>query len=421
MLAEAARHPKDFGSLELGLSEDWEAREHKYGVQFHYGGPALTAGGFDDSLIFKYQATTFLVAYHLILPVVVFCWPEAKAISDYLLRANATATLAVVARREGKPVLTLSCDGSAQQSSDDATSGWAFTVDAAAREGLPAWGRLLGLLLAAPWRADGQLGSLVALVAGPLAARAALRVGLEPAAMGAAKAGATTDDLLALLRTARLSGLCRAAGAADERALEEVDGALRAALEGGLDATAVVPHLAALAPGEPIGRRLAKGARSRAAAAALVLAAMRLPAAGLPTADLARLAGLAGLPAGHGEGGGRTDQRAAAARARGELFFEDVEGAGAAAGGASDSEGIGPDSAAAALEAVRSGALERLEGVEAIEGAEDGEPGGKKRARQPPGAEEDEGADGDDAGAAAVGSTPVKRRLRKKKKAVDDA
>ncbi|CAK0909530.1 unnamed protein product [Prorocentrum cordatum] len=372
MLAEAARHPKDFGSLELGLSEDWEAREHKYGVQFHYGGPALTAGGFDDSLIFKYQATTFLVAYHLILPVVVFCWPEAKAISDYLLRANATATLAVVARREGKPVLTLSCDGSAQQSSDDATSGWAFTVDAAAREGLPAWGRLLGLLLAAPWRvrrggaprppeADGQLGSLVALVAGPLAARAALRVGLEPvgakaaapalrramadaamvvpvafgpAALAGLEAGATTDDLLALLRTARLSGLCRAAGAADERALEEVDGALRAALEGGLDATAVVPHLAALAPGEPIGRRLAKGARSRAAAAALVLAAMRLPAAGLPTADL---------------------------------------------------------------------------------------PGGKKRARQPPGAEEDEGADGDDAGAAAVGSTPVKRRLRKKKKAVDDA
>ncbi|CAK0828910.1 unnamed protein product, partial [Prorocentrum cordatum] len=47
---EAARRPKDFGGLHQGFSEVRGAREHMFGAQLHYGGPALTTGGIWTSL-----------------------------------------------------------------------------------------------------------------------------------------------------------------------------------------------------------------------------------------------------------------------------------------------------------------------------------------------------------------------------------
>ena len=42
---EYIRRPKDFGGLDVGLSEDYAARKSMYAMQLHSGGPALSTGG----------------------------------------------------------------------------------------------------------------------------------------------------------------------------------------------------------------------------------------------------------------------------------------------------------------------------------------------------------------------------------------
>uniref|UniRef100_A0A7S0BBJ8 Uncharacterized protein n=1 Tax=Pyrodinium bahamense TaxID=73915 RepID=A0A7S0BBJ8_9DINO len=69
---------------------------------------------------------------------------------------------------------------------------------------------------------------------------------------------------------------------------------------------------------------MAAGFKGRADSAAVVVEVVEAFAASLSPANLAALAGACGLPVGEDE---EVDARAAVARARGDLFFEDVGGA----------------------------------------------------------------------------------------------
>merc|ERR1712139_8425 len=109
-------------------------------------------------------------------------------------------------------------------------------------------------------------------------------------------------------------------------------------------------------------RRLAKGgadSRGRAACAQAVSEAMLKASTSTGSAIVTRLANASGLPTGKEEKG--MDQKATAARARGDLFFEDISG----------TEVLEEVSVQAAQ-----GGLGQLDGVEALKN------GKKKRKRE---------------------------------------
>merc|ERR1719433_503000 len=122
-------------------------------------------------------------------------------------------------------------------------------------------------------------------------------------------------------------------GVGDQLALEQVRALLRAALERGVDAAPLLPELRHLAAdvagarGKALRKQLqaadSAGKKSRVDAAAAVMAAVEAVAASVRPAHLTRLASFCGLPVGADED---VDQRAAAAKARGDLFFEDTAG-----------------------------------------------------------------------------------------------
>ena len=154
---EAARRPKDFDGVHRGLSEVHEAREHMFGAQLHYGGPALTSGGLwtslhktripnhdGDEICVRCKREVETTMHRLwscpcnaaarsvldarvpgnqypdgLPPCLARCGllpadlgaggmptvEEAKCISQYLLHVNAIATLAFAADRKQQPVL----------------------------------------------------------------------------------------------------------------------------------------------------------------------------------------------------------------------------------------------------------------------------------------------------------------------------
>lgn len=238
-----------------------------------------------------------------------------------------------------------------------------------------AWRRLMGFLVAMPARlskdsfgvkdstlhssreAAQHLGGIVALTAQPESARAALRialpwlgttpgastltcvlstslpvarVGLSGAALG--RASLKRGDIVALLLLARLLRLCRAQGVGREHEHEELQGMLRAALEHSVDIAPMVPQLRELAQqvpgqrGRALQRQLGAPRQSlgHAGVAAAVLQVMEaVPIGSLSAASITKLAAACGLPLDEDE---RVDQRLEAARAKGSMFFEDVDG-----------------------------------------------------------------------------------------------
>jgi len=99
------------------------------------------------------------------------------------------------------------------------------------------------------------------------------------------------------------------------------------------DTTPLVPELRRLAAsvegprGKSLQRQLRAGSgaeKGRTAAAAAAAEALELLASSLEPATITRLADFAGLPRGDDEEALAVDARAAAARAMGELFFEDI-------------------------------------------------------------------------------------------------
>lgn len=292
----------------------------------------------------------------------------------------------------------------------------------------PAWRRFLGFCLAAPLRlreevsssnqqlqeASARLGSIVALLARPRAARSALHLALPwlgagptaaaPARVAALAAlpvvatgfgggaldGVTLErsELAGLLQAARLVGLCRAEGVGEVEALDEARELLRGVLERGVDATPLLPELRRLLAelpgprGKALRRRLNVEVASRAAAAAATLEALEAVATSVTPPTIARLAGSCGLPVGKEE---EIDQRAAVARARGELFFEDVEGAVPEQATLAREDAAGGGSSihfAETVAEVSRRALLEIDGIEALQAEDEEEQagGGSKRA-----------------------------------------
>jgi len=238
-----------------------------------------------------------------------------------------------------------------------------------------AWRRLMGFFVAMPARlskdsfgvkdstlhscreAAQHLGGIVALAGQPESARAALRialpwlgktpdasalacvwstslpvarVGLSGAALS--RASLKRGDIVALLLLAQLLRLCRAQGVGHDHEHEELQGMLRSALEHSVDTAPMLPQLQKLTQrvpgqrGKALQRQLAVPRRSLGCAgmAAAVLQVMEaVPIGSLSAASITKLAAACGLPLDEDE---RVDQRLEAARARGSLFFEDVEG-----------------------------------------------------------------------------------------------
>lgn len=318
------------------------------------------------------------------------------------------------------------------------------------------WRRFMGFALGAPLRlaepgAPGaeraaalaaQLGGLAALAARPAGARAALRLALARA--GAAPGGGalgrlaallppavdagfrgqafegealTRGDLVGLLQAIRVAKLCRTAGVGCKFALAEVRDLLRATLEQHVGASALWPELQRLAEsiqgprGKALRRRLGGMGKERTSAAAATVELVEAVAASVEPESLVAVASNCGLPIGDDED---FDVRAAAARARGDLFFEDAGGNTLAAG----PEG-GGDADAAAAAAVAGRVLERLDGLEGLRpkrGADAPEEEEEPAAEggEPEGPEGPEGAGPPKAAGAGAGARGAKRRRRGK-------
>jgi len=227
----------------------------------------------------------------------------------------------------------------------------------------PAWCRFLGFLLSALARLKGvktslsaqkdakdvaaRLGGLIALSSEHASARAVLRHGLSALdevlssevmtrlvqavlpIMGVAFSGVSAwedapvvrSDLVAVLHALRFVGLCRKAGAGEMRALNEASDMLRFALEKHFDATTISSKLQSMGLNASKRKRLANG---RADAARFVSETLLAASPPLSAASIADIVSSSGLPIGEGEE--VHDKKAAAARARGDLFFEDVSG-----------------------------------------------------------------------------------------------
>lgn len=254
-----------------------------------------------------------------------------------------------------------------------------------------AWCRFLGFLLATLARVEvtkasqreakevaTRLGGLVALSAQHSSARAALRRGLStldemPGASGLAclatavlpviraafrGVNAFTDvevgrsDLTALLHSLQFIGLCRKAGAGESLALNEACDLLRTALTHHFDASVLLTELKRMGVMSAKRRRVDKEAegKGRAASAKVVSDAILASPEAMGASAILRLVNTSGLPQGEEED---TDRRAAAARARGDLFFEDTSGSGT---------GVLQEVAAKAA----ANALGQLDGVEAL-------------------------------------------------------
>jgi len=278
------------------------------------------------------------------------------------------------------------------------------------------WHRFLGFLLVAPLRLKEedhsgvgkvedvihQLGGLVALVASPQAARSALRlalssVGSAPSDMALTRfapvvfpivsvafgrgaldgVALVRGDLVALLHAVRLVGVCSSMRVSPEQDLDEARGLLRLVLAGHFDAALLLPELqrllarnaGALARSKVLQRRLAAasgGERNRVAAA--VVETVEALGAVVTPLCISRLAESCGLRVGEDE---RVDQRAAAARAQGDIFFEDVAGFG-------DDSVVTKRRAkgAAAASAAHLHSVGRLDGVESL-----ASPAGKSKRR----------------------------------------
>merc|ERR1712079_276294 len=137
---------------------------------------------------------------------------------------------------------------------------------------------------------------------------------------------------IALLLLARLLSVCRAQDVGREHEHEELQEMLRSALEHGVDIAPMVPQLRELAKqvpgqrGRALQRQLGAPRQSlgNAGVAGAVLQIMEaVPIGSLSAASITKLAAACGLPLDEDE---RVDQRLEAARARGSMFFEDVDG-----------------------------------------------------------------------------------------------
>jgi len=212
--------------------------------------------------------------------------------------------------------------------------------------------------------------------------------------------------LAALLHALRFVGLCRSAGACSEATLDGARELLRAAFEGNFDASPLLPELRRLAVhvgglrGKNLRRRLAAVDSKGAASAALAAETLEAAAASAPPKCIGRIVACSGLPAGEEEQ--QVDQRAAKARAKGELFFEDVAGADVE-DGADEEDGTVMTVAATVA---RKRALESLEGVEALRDTSGGTRAKKAKAKGVEEAEEE------------VAEAPARdaQRLRRRKK-----
>jgi len=313
----------------------------------------------------------------------------------------------------------------------------------------PSMARLLGFALAAPARLPernnvdeeveigvlaGRIGAMLALTAdGPAAARVAARTGLsslthpvsEPvlrrlapslpsvvrAAFGSPcvveqKDAMLRGDLVAALHALRLVSLSRSLLQLGNAAtMTEARDLLVACLEHTFDATLLQPQLSKLAvratgkAGQLVRKRLA-GSRikSKAGAAALVADVFdAVPATSISTNSLRKLADCSGLPLGEDE---EMDKKAAAAKAKGDLFFEDVDGVEAdpdeddvpEPSQPSRKMRVTPSVVATASDAIKERALGVIDGVEALKTSSKRKVGGEKQRDEDDGAEEEETA-----------------------------
>ncbi|CAK9055309.1 unnamed protein product [Durusdinium trenchii] len=261
-----------------------------------------------------------------------------------------------------------------------------------------AWRRFLGLCVAAPLRLTQdspdpdetmkvveRLACTAAVLATAPAARTAVRIAtasasltsvsqshlacLVPALLPLLRIGflkgscdSTRGDLLALLGGLRVLRLTRS----KTPQFSEMRQILTAALLRDFDATPLVPelrrlvedHKGSLRRGKALLKKL-KAAEAKTSSAAVTVELVEALAEVLQPSELARLVSFSGLPCGEDE---EVDAKAAAARARGDLFFEDTAGdvplESLLAGGS--------ESAHQAQAQVRKRTLGELEGVEAL-------------------------------------------------------
>eukprot|EP00933_Yihiella_yeosuensis_P004374 TRINITY_DN108741_c0_g1_i1.p1 TRINITY_DN108741_c0_g1~~TRINITY_DN108741_c0_g1_i1.p1 ORF type:complete len:546 (+),score=171.65 TRINITY_DN108741_c0_g1_i1:46-1683(+) len=292
----------------------------------------------------------------------------------------------------------------------------------------PAWSRFLGLVLGAPLRVQedlttaqeeeleevaARLGAAVSLIAGGKSARSSLRLAfsllgpapinssvlarIAPATLPVVRAAfgihlteqvaspqkASRGELLALLHTLRYLSLFRKAKL-PERAADGSGGAawcseLRKTLNGALqldfDVSGLVPeflrlakeNISSFAKPKSLQRRLnacASGPRSAAAAAGVAADVLEGIAHLLHPADISKLATCAGLEVGADE---EIDAQAAAARARGDLFFMDVDGVGGNdLINASGKVTLSSASTKEAADTARKNVFEELDGLDAL-------------------------------------------------------
>jgi len=148
-------------------------------------------------------------------------------------------------------------------------------------------------------------------------------------------------EFFALCLAFRLVGLWRSSHLVDDQRLSEASSALRGALGRrfantfGTLGSELKPFVAKIdgSRGKALGRRLASslgpscasshGGAAAVGAADCVAEVLEMAAPSVSLTDLSRLADALGLPKGDDE---IVDSKAAAAKARGELFFEDIEG-----------------------------------------------------------------------------------------------
>eukprot|EP00438_Fugacium_kawagutii_P014395 Skav221735 [mRNA] locus=scaffold542:436715:438121:- [translate_table: standard] len=232
---------------------------------------------------------------------------------------------------------------------------------AAATRGLQdtvAWKRFLGFVISAVLRLDAangmmnevqRLGCTTALlVQQPSVARAAVRIAtsseygsrdqcvrlvpiLAPLLRtGFLRGGGKTHrgDLLALLSGLRFLQLATMSGLHSDK-LAEIRKILTTAFSRDYDATPMLPELQRIAEnharllkrGKAILRKMQNAAKTSSTSTTVEI--IEALAKELQQQELARLVGFSGLPAGDDE---QIDANAAAARARGDLFFEDTSG-----------------------------------------------------------------------------------------------
>ncbi|CAJ1395888.1 unnamed protein product [Effrenium voratum] len=239
---------------------------------------------------------------------------------------------------------------------------WAdWTAQAKPRDG--AWQRFLGLAAVSPLcakddlpekdcaEAAARLGCASALLASPRAARTAVRIatslvtpGKEPQRLvpsvlpllrigfkGSVRLTGTRGDLLALLSSLRFAQCARSMTNASQ--LSEARRILTASLAADFDVSPLLPELRRIAEGPAAGLRRGKAlmrkldtgiAEAKTSGSAAVLTELiEALADKLPYSDLARLVSFSGLLLGEDE---QVDAKAAAARARGDLFFLDTDG-----------------------------------------------------------------------------------------------